>query len=214
MRRLHLALLALPLVLGACSITDSISQQLNTLNVKFSSADTASSGPSVGGPSITQATLELAPSYLGGGGESISQVEGEYYLVDTFFVNADNSGNSQAARFGTSSLKPVLLFRINDPNGTPIADTIPSFSIPANQVTRLSFPVKVPLTSIPPAVLDTIIAGHGIPFYLSGTINFDLVTPAGDIQASSQSELQLASGTIPTRPGSVNLSTLATLLKL
>jgi hypothetical protein len=98
MRRLLslLAVLVFPLVLSSCDALNSAQQQLNIVNVKFSSPTPASSGPSIGGPTISQATQELLPSPLGGG-ETVHQVEGEYYLVDTFFVTADNSGNSQAA---------------------------------------------------------------------------------------------------------------------
>jgi hypothetical protein len=212
-RRLHLSLLALPLMLGACSITDSLSQQLNIINVSFSAANPASSGPALGGPTVASALVQLlTPVYLGG--PTNQQILAEYYLTDTFFVQGDNTGNTDTARFGTQAIKPILLFRIDSPTATPDSVTIPPFVVPGGQIANLKFAVQVPLTSINASILHEIIAGTPIPFYLSGTVKFDLVTPLGSVEGSSQSELQLASGNIPTRPGSMDLSSLLSAMGL
>jgi hypothetical protein len=202
-----LSLLVFPLVLGSCDSLNSAQQQLNIVDVNFQSATPGSSGPALGGPSVAQAILDYTL-----GGESSTQVLGEYHLTDTFYVQGDNTGNQDTARFGTQAIQPVLLFRINDPNATPDSVTIPPFVVPGGQVANLKFAVQVPLTSINSSVIHKIIAGTSIPFYLSGTVKFDLVTPLGSVEGTSQTELQLASGSIPTRSGSMDLSSLLTAL--
>jgi hypothetical protein len=195
-------------LLGSCNLLDAASQYANIVNVKFSEEDPASSGPSIGGPDVSTAIVQFAtPSYLGG--KTASEIMGEYYLTDTFYVRGDNTGNSDTARFGSETVKPVLLFRIDDPNSlTPVSATIDPFVVPGGQKADLKFPVKIPLTSIPSSVLHEIAYGDSIAYYLSGTVKFDLVTPAGTISGTSQSELSLASGKIPTRTGSLDIRSL------
>ena len=80
-----LSLLVLPLVLGACSLTDSINNTLAAASVKFSSADPAYDGPTLSGPDpVTAAALLLLPTSLGG--KTKSQVLASYSLVLTFKV--------------------------------------------------------------------------------------------------------------------------------
>lgn len=201
-------------LLGSCNLLDSASQYLNIVNVKFSAEDPASSGPSIGGPSVSGAVKDAGVYALQG--KSPSQIQSlllsKYYLTDTFFVKGDNSGNSDTARFGTSLAKPVLLFRIDDSTGTPISDTIEPFVIPGGQEVVLKFPLNIPLTAIPSSVLKEIAAGDSVAYYLSGKIKFDLVTPAGTISGSSQTEISIASGKIPTRSTSLDISSLLSAL--
>ena len=219
MSRRHLAIASaciLPALLGSCSLLDSASQYLNIVDVKFSEENPASSGPSIGGPDVNdavdQATTDILPTLVGGKGWSLSRTKdtllGEYYLTDTFFVKGDNTGNTDTARFGTSLAKPVLLFRIGSRDAKPDSVTIEPFVVPGGQTADLKFPLSIPLTSVPSSVLDSIASGDSIPYYLTGTVKFELRTPAGTISGSSQSEIDLASGKIPTRPESLKITSL------
>jgi len=213
MRRLLslLTILVFPLVLSSCDALNSAQQQLNIVNVKFSSATPASSGPALGGPDVATAIAQYALP-VSFGGLTASQILAEYYLTDTFYVQGDNTGNKDTARFGTQAIQPVLLFRINDPNATPDSVTIAPFVVPGGQIANLKFAVQVPLTSVNSSIIHKVIAGTPIPFYLSGTVKFDLVTPLGSVEGTSQTEIQLASGNIPTRPGSTDITSLLTAL--
>lgn len=203
MRPVHLSLVALPLLLGSCSL-DSISSSIdNTLAV--ASVSFSSASPAYTGPDISYNAQGLIPhlSY--------------FSLVMTFHVKADNTNNTHRAAFGSQSVKPVLKFRINSINADPIDATIPSFSIPGGQDTTLDFPVTVPLSSIADtAILRKIVAGDSIPYFLSGSISFDLQDVSGGIISGSAgtSDVELATGAIPTRPSSGILSVLKPLLGL
>ncbi len=207
MRRLHLSLvaLALPLVLGACSITDSVANSVeNTLavaSVKFSSADPAYDGPTISGPSTAQAAIDYYS-------HDANYVLGEYNLVLTFHVKADNSGNSHKASFG-QTVKPILNFYVNSKSSTPFQSTMQPFSVEAGQVGSLDFPVSVPLTAIDRTILKQILNGDSIPYFLTGSIAFDFVDATGGLLTSNagSAEIDLATGKIPTRPaGGLNLS--------
>lgn len=203
MRPVHLSLLALPLLLGSCSLTDSIDDVLAVANVKFSSADPAYTGPTLSGPDPVTAAAELLFT-----SKTKFDVLGEYSLVLTFHVKANNSGNSHKASFG-QTVKPVLSFYINSLSNQPIQSTMAPFSVEANQVGSLDFPVSVPLTSINTTILKQILNGDSIPYYLRGSITFDLLDATGGIFTANAgtSQIDLATGAIPTRPsGGFNLS--------
>jgi hypothetical protein len=200
-RRL-LALSVLPLVLGACSITDSINDTIAVASVKFSSDDPAYTGPTISGPSTAQAVIDYAL-------HDASYVLGEYNLVLTFHVKADNRGNSHKASFG-QTVKPDLNFYISSKSPSNlIKSTMDPFSVEAGQVGSLDFPVKVPLTAVNRTILKQIAAGDSIPYFLTGSITFDFLDATGGLLTSNagSAEIDLATGKIPTRPASgLNLS--------
>ena len=202
MRRL-LSLLALPLVLGGCSITDSINNTLAAASVKFSSADPAYTGPTISGPSLAQAAIDYAV-------HDANYVLGEFNLILTFHVKADNTGNSHKASFG-QTVKPVLNFYANSKSNQPFKSTMDPFSVEAGQVGSLDFPVSIPLTAIDRTILTQILNGQSIPYFLTGSIEFDLVDATGGLftRNAGSAEIDLATGSIPTRPsGNFNLTDL------
>lgn len=180
MRRLLslLTVLVFPLVLGSC---DSLTQALNVVNVKFTPAD-----PVYTGPDITY----NPPSIL-----SVPQLS-YFDLVMTFHVKADNTQNSQPAAFGSAAVPISLNFYVQSKNTTPIQVPIPSFSVAGGADTTFDFPVSIPLSDIAnQTVLQEIVAGDSIPYFLTGTIGFNI---AG--VGSGSSTIDLATGGIPTRP--------------
>ncbi|HXP90057.1 MAG TPA: LEA type 2 family protein [Fibrobacteria bacterium] len=181
MRRLLslLTVLVFPLVLSSC---DSLTQALNVVNVKFTPATPVYTGPDI--------------SYTGGLIPHLS----DFQLVMTFHVNADNTQNSQRAAFGSPEVPISLNFYVLSLNSTPIQAPIPSFSVAGGADTTLDFPVSIPLSDIANnSVLQEIVAGDSIPYFLTGTIGFSIPGIG-----SGSSTVDLATGGIPTRPsGSV-----------
>ena len=84
-------------------------------------------------------------------------------------------------------------------SATPIATPIPAFTIEGGQIVDLAFPIEIPLTVIDKAMARKIINGDPVPYYLSGTVKFDLLEGTS-IRKSGVSELDLGSGEISTRP--------------
>ncbi len=199
-------------MLASCDLGESIQEVLNVASVSFSSANPAYDGPRIGGPNWAVSALALAtPTYLGG--KTKSQIMGEYYLDLTFRVEADNSKNTQKASFG-QTVTPVLRLRMNDKNAASyIESEMAPFSVEGGKKGALEFPVKIPLTQIDKTTLGKIIEGDSIPYFLSGTLNFNLLEGT-TIKGSGKSEIDLATGAIPTRPdGDLDLSKIGTLLQ-
>ncbi len=195
-------------MLASCDLGQSIQEVLNVASVSFSSADPAYDGPRIGGPNWAVSALALAL-----GGKTKSQIMGEYYLDLTFKVKADNSKNTQKASFG-QTVRPLLRLRMNDKNAASyIESEMAPFSVDGGQVGALEFPVKIPLTQIDKTTLGKILDGDDIPYFLSGTLNFNLLEGT-TIKGSGKSEIDLATGAIPTRPdGDLDLSKIGTLLQ-
>lgn len=199
-------------LLASCDIGAALSETLNVFSVKFSSANPAYTGPTVGGPNwaVSAANL-LLPLSLGG--LTKEQVLGQYTLDLTFNVEADNSQNSHRAAFGSESIKPKLNLRISERSAAPIVTPIEPFSVEAGQVTNYPFTVKIPLTSVTDkAVLNSILTGNSIPYFLSGSLDFKLLDGL-NISGSGVSDVDLTTGAIPTRPtGDLDLGKLASSL--
>jgi hypothetical protein len=186
--RLHqfaLSLLAgLPILLGGCNLVDSANNAVNVASVKFSEGS-----PAVDGQNIVYSGNSLTPGL------------GDFKLKMVFHVKADNSANSGKAAFGTDAIQPILKLRINSRSSDPIAAPIPSFSVDGGAITTLAFPIEIPVSSIDRATLRKIVNGEAIPYFLSGTLKFDLLDGT-TLNGTGSSTLDLASGEISTRPSS------------
>ncbi|MEN9308099.1 MAG: hypothetical protein RL173_2031 [Fibrobacterota bacterium] len=170
-------------MLSSCSLLDSVSEAFNVFSVKFSEAS-----PAVDGQTIT---------YSGGLLDRPSLDKFHFKMV--FHVKADNSANTNKAAFGSSLVKPVLNFRISSKSNEPISATIEPFSVNGGETKNIDFPVEIPITVIDRAMIRNIISGNPIPYFLSGTVKFDLLEGTS-IKGSGTSELDLTSGEIETRP--------------
>ena len=189
------ALLTASLFLGSCSLLDSADGLLNVFSVKFSE----------GSPVVDGQTIVYSGSVLG----TPSLEKFRFKMV--FHVKADNSGNSFKAGFGTSQVKPVLNFRINAKANAPISTTIEPFSVEAGEVGDLAFPIEIPITAIDRVLARKIADGDPIPYFLSGSVKFDLLEGAS-VKGSGKSELDLTSGEISTRPSGSVMDLLTPLL--
>lgn len=179
------ALATASLFLGSCSLLDSTKELLNVLSVEFSEGS-----PAVDGQTIT---------YSGGILETPSL--DKFNLKMVFHVKADNSDNSHRASFGSEAVKPVLNFRINSKTSEPISAPVPPFSVDGGKIADLQFPVEIPVSAIDRATARKIVNGDPIPYFLSGSVKFDLLDGTS-IKGSGTSDLDLSSGEISTRPSS------------
>lgn len=196
-------------ILASCDLGESIQEVFNVASVSFSSADPAYDGPRIGGPSWSTSFFNYTL-----GGMTKNQVLGQYHLDLTFKVKADNSKNTQKASFG-QTVRPLLRLRMNDKNATSYVESeMAPFSVEGGQVGALEFPVRIPLTQIDRTTLGKILDGDDIPYFLSGTLNFNLLEGT-TIKGSGKSEIDLATGAIPTRSkdGDLDLSQLGSLLQ-
>jgi hypothetical protein len=186
--------LLFPLFLGACNPMDSGSEMLNIASVAFSEGS-----PAVDGQNVAYSGSVLSPSL------------DKFHFKMVFHVKADNSKNTGKAVFGSDALKPILNFRINSKSATPISTPIPAFSIAGGAIADLEFPIEIPLTAIDKAMARKIVDGDPIPYFLSGTLQFDLLEGT-DLKGKGASELDLTSGEISTRPSGSVTSLLSGLL--
>jgi hypothetical protein len=181
------ALLSGALFLGSCSLLDSASDAFNVVNVKFSEGSPAVDGQNV----IYSGSVLETPSL------------DKFVFKMVFHVKADNSKNSNKASFGSALVKPILDFHINAKSPHPISTTIEPFSVEGGKVGELDFPIEIPITAIDRATARKIVNGEPIPYFLTGSVKFDLLEGTS-IKGSGKSELDLTSGAISTRPsGSV-----------
>lgn len=171
-------------VLGGCNLLDSANNAINVASVKFSEGS-----PAVDGQDIVATGSPLSPSL------------DNFKLKMVFHVKADNSANSGKAAFGSDALQPILNLRINSRSSTPIAAPIPAFSVDGGAITTLDFPIEVPVSVIDNATLHRIVNGDPIPYFLGGTLKFDLLDGT-TLKGTGSSTLDLAAGEISTRPSS------------
>lgn len=185
---------ALPMLLGACSLVDQANQAMNVASVKFSEGS-----PAVDGQTIDYTGSLLSPSL------------DKFKLKMVFHVKADNSANGGKASFGSDAVRPILNLRIDSRSNTPISTPVPAFSVAGGEVATLDFPIEVPISAIDRATARKIVDGDPIPYFLSGTLKFDLLDGT-TLKGTGTSDLDLASGEISTRPSASVKSVLSALL--
>lgn len=219
---MHARIRSIALLLGSvglmssCDFGQSVSEMMNVFSVDFSSADPAYTGPVIEGPNVAQAALDYSSYKLSSGftGKSFNQILGSYYLKLTFHVKADNTKNSGRASFG-QSVHPILNFRMNSKTSTPITSEMAPFSVDAGKVGSLDFPVRISILNLyndQPQTVRAIFKGDSIPYFLSGTLKFDLLDVSNNSNnGSGTAEVDLSTGAIPTRPADGTASELAAL---
>lgn len=186
---------ALPIFLGACALLESGSELLNVAKVEFSEGS-----PAVDGQTVTYSGSLLSTPSLD-----------KFHFKMVFHVKADNSKNTGRAVFGSEAVKPVLNFRIQSRSGAPISTPIPAFSIEGGAVSDLEFPIEIPLALIDKATVRKIIDGDPIPYFLSGTLSYE-VLQGTTLEGAGKTEIDLTSGEISTRPSGAVTTLLSGLL--
>ncbi|QQS07090.1 MAG: hypothetical protein IPK50_09385 [Fibrobacterota bacterium] len=203
MRKSILGLLALPLFLAGCDLSET----LNIFKLGFSS--NGYDGPTINGPSLARVGVMLLPKGTsigtfkieGGDGLTPTQILDSFKLGITFKVKADNSGNSEKAAFGTDLVKPKLQFHLMDKSSTPIDVEFKPFSVDGGKVMDLTFPVELPVSMITsPDMRKKLLRGDAVPYFLSGVLSFDLKGLDGASKGLDNVTVELATDSIPTRP--------------
>jgi hypothetical protein len=187
-------LAVLPVFPIACDPLGAASGAINTASVKFSEGS-----PAVDGQTIAYSGSTLSPSL------------DKFKFKMTFHVKADNSGNSGKAAFGSDAVHPIVELHVNSRSALPIQTPIPSFSIAGGAVETLDFLIEVPLTALDKATARKIANGDAIPYFLTGTLKFD-VLEGTTLKGAGVADLDLASGEIETRPSGQVTTLLAGLL--
>jgi hypothetical protein len=172
----------LPVFPIACDPLDAASGAINVASVKFSEGS-----PAVDGQTIAYSGSALSPSL------------DKFKFRMTFHVKADNSGNSGKAAFGSDAVHPIVELHVNSRSALPVQTPIPSFSIEGGAVENLDFQIEVPLTALDKDTARKIVHGDAIPYFLTGTLKFD-VLDGTTLKGASAAHLDLASGEIETRP--------------
>ncbi len=178
----------------ACDPLDAASKGINVASVKFSE----------GSPAVTRQTIAYT-------GSALSPSLDKFKFMMTFHVKADNSANSGKAAFGTDVLHPIVELHVNTRSALPIQTDIPSFSIAGGAVDTLDFPIEIPLTALDKATAKKIVNGDPIPYFLTGTLKFDLLDGT-TLKGTGVADLDLASGEIETRPSGQVVTLLSGLL--
>lgn len=181
-------------MLSSCDLFDSVSAALNVFGVSFSE-DT----PAVDGYKVT---------YSGGVIPHLS----DFALGMTFHVKADNTQNANRAAFGSDAVKPVLNFYINSKSNPPISTSVDAFSVEGGQVGHLNFPLSIPFSLISTDLAKKIVNCDSIPYYLSGTVTFNLMS-GSTVAGSGTANIDLTSGKLSTCPSGSMFSALASLVK-
>ena len=187
-------------LMASCDLGQSLNDTLSVFSVKFSAGDTPFVGPTLVGPSVGQSLVDFAtPNALGG--KSKDQIIATYSLKLLFNVKADNTKNSNRAAFGSSAIKPILLFRVQTESADPIRDTIQPFEVEAGRDTTYPFEILVPATTLNNAgLLGAVFRGDSIPYFLSGALDFKMLDSFRKSVGNGTSEFKLTTGNVPTRP--------------
>lgn len=137
------------------------------------------------------------------GGTSLSAITSHFTNPSNWTVNlnmnllADNSGNTDNASFPLST--GLSLF-VQDLNSTPLQAGLSPFSVAGGEkkVLPVTFPVN--LGMIPNQAFKNMVAGDSIPYFLKGKVGFDLKSPSGEKLSTHETELDIATSKLPTRP--------------
>jgi hypothetical protein len=186
----------------------------STEPVKLSVANPASSGLNISGPSTTSLSAQLALPVSQGGINQV-QARAKYVLLDTLYLQADNTGNTDTAVFGSAADPQSLLLLLKSAVSTPdtfIIPSFPSFKVAGGQFENMPFPVQMPLSSIDSLTLKNILSGNPISVFVNGKPTYYLINANGVVESTGQAIINIASGTQSLSSNGINDSILSMLL--
>lgn len=122
----------------------------------------------------------------------------KYGMKLAFGLEADNSGNSDKASFPLST--GLNLFVQEKKAANKVTTQLPAFAVAGSTVDTI--PVELPITvaSVPQSSFKSMLQGQDIPYWLTGTVGFDLKSPTGETLSSGSSDLDIQTGAVSTRP--------------
>jgi len=137
------------------------------------------------------------------GGSSVSAITNHFTTPSNWTVNlnlnllADNSGNSDEASFPLST--GLSLF-VQSLDNTPLKAGLSPFSVSGGEQKVLPVSIPVNLGLIPDATFKSMVKGDSIPYFLRGKVGFDLKSPTGEKLSTHETDLDIATSKVPTRP--------------
>lgn len=210
-------LFALGVAAAGLTACDSVMSAINVFLMKFYDGGGSATLMT---PSLTSLFTDIATQELGLGRAARTQNTAEVKRIragiaqtinsfvdrnkSKFGVNlayglgADNTGNSdKAALPGTAALD---LFMLNKSN-TPLSALLDPFVVEGGKKDTIDCNFPITLDKIPESsVVDSVIKGKDIPYFLQGTVGYDLKSPTGNVLSSHKSTMDIATKKISTRP--------------
>lgn len=122
----------------------------------------------------------------------------EYGMNLKFGLGADNSGNSDSAAFPAKAGLSLFVQEKLEANKT--TTELKPFGVSAGAVDTIPVEIPVPLSVLPDASFKSMLRGDAIPYFLTGRLGFDLKAPTGDVISSHETDMDIATSAIETRP--------------
>jgi hypothetical protein len=122
----------------------------------------------------------------------------KYGLNLSFGLGADNSGNSDSAAFPAKAGLSLFVQEKLEANKT--TTELKPFGVSAGAVDTIPVVIPVPLSVLPDASFQSMLRGDSIPYFLTGRLGFDLKAPTGDVISSHETDMDIATSKIATRP--------------
>jgi hypothetical protein len=129
----------------------------------------------------------------------------KYGMNLAFGLGADNSGNSDEASFPLST--GLSLFVQERASANEVTTQLAPFSVAGGA--RDTIPVEIPVTlaAVPNTSFKAMLKGDSIPYWLTGKMGFALKSPTGDVLSSQETEMDIATQKIATRPSDNSMQT-------
>lgn len=122
----------------------------------------------------------------------------KYGVNLSFGLGADNSGNSDSAAFPAKAGLSLFVQEKLEANKT--TTELKPFGVSAGAVDTIPVVIPVPLSVLPDASFQSMLRGDSIPYFLTGRLGFDLKAPTGDVISSHETDMDIATSKIATRP--------------
>lgn len=122
----------------------------------------------------------------------------KYGMNLAFGLGADNTGNSDEASFPLST--GLSLFVQERASANEVTTQLAPFSVAGGA--RDTIPVEIPVTlaAVPNTSFKAMLKGDSIPYWLTGKVGFALKSPTGDVLSNQETEMDIATQKIATRP--------------
>lgn len=112
-------------------------------------------------------------------------------------LGADNTGNSDKASLpGKAALDLFVQSRSN----SPMTAALDPFTVAGGTKDTINCNFPVTLDKLPQQSFDAMLKGDSIPYFLKGTVGYDLKSPSGEVLKSQSTSMDIATRKLATRP--------------
>ncbi|MCB9496182.1 MAG: hypothetical protein H6686_04755 [Fibrobacteria bacterium] len=133
-----------------------------------------------------------------------------YGMNLAFGLGADNSGNNDKASFPAAA--GLNLFVQERSNANKITTGLQPFSVAGGKVDTIPVSIPVTLAALPSSTFQSMLKGDAIPYWVSGSLGFELKSPTGEVLSTHNTEMDLATENIETRPDDQTVKSFLTLV--